>query len=146
MESLAPPLKCILEIQTSLRSGETVRTGLSRYLAAVSPSDVFATQIREFIVAYEQGRDWRPGLHRISSPYRRTLIELVAAGLAGQTILPLLEDLRGETELACDTEVKHHLETLPLKMLVPLLFFQFPSFMLMIFGPLLTHLIAEMSR
>ena len=146
MEGLAPPLRCLIQIQSSIANGESVRSSIARYLQSVPVHDPFSIDVRQFLFAWEQGHDWRAGLREIKSPHRRALIEVLACGLAGQSISPHLESLRSEITTACDLEIKEHLEMLPLKMLAPLLLFQFPAFLLLLFGPLLRHLVEELNR
>lgn len=146
MEGLAPPLKCLIQIQSSIANGESVRAAIARYLQIVSVHDPFSLDVRQFLFAWEQGRDWRAMLRNVESPHRRALIEVLACGLSGQSISAHLESLRAEITAACDLEIKEHLEMLPLKMLAPLLLFQFPAFLLLLFGPLLRHLVEELSR
>jgi hypothetical protein len=146
MEGLAPPLKCLIQIQSSIANGESVRTAIARYLQIISVHDPFSLDVRQFLFAWEQGQDWRAMLRNVESPHRRALIEVLACGLSGQSISAHLESLRTEITAACDLEIKEHLEMLPLKMLAPLLLFQFPAFLLLLFGPLLRHLVKELSR
>lgn len=146
MEGLAPPLRCLIQIQASIANGEGVRSAMARYLAAIDVSDSFSHAVRKFLFAWEQGHEWRSVLRSIQSPHRRALLEILACGLAGQSISPHLESLKTEIISACDLEIKDHLEMLPLKMLAPLLLFQFPAFLLLLFGPLLRHLVEELNR
>lgn len=146
MEGLSPSLKCLIEMQSALQNGETVRSGLKRYLSNANSKDRFARQTRAFLFAWEQGQDWRAVIRSIKEIHRRTLLEIAASGLAGQSILPHLESLRSEMVDAAELEIEAHLEMLPLKMLVPLLLFQFPAFLLLLFGPLLRHLIQELNQ
>ena len=146
MEGLAPPLKCLIQIQSSIANGESVRSALARYLQTAGTDCVFALVVRKFLFAWEQGHDWRVVLQECSSSHRCALIEVFACGLSGQSISAHLESLREEICSACDLEIKDHLELLPLKMLAPLLLFQFPAFLLLLFGPLLRHLVEELNR
>lgn len=146
MEGLAPPLKCLIQIQSSIANGESVRSSIARYLQIVLVDDPFAMTVRQFMFAWEQGHDWRAMLRNVESAHRRALIEVLACGLSGQSISAHLESLRTEMCAACDLEIREHLEMLPLKMLAPLLLFQFPAFLLLLFGPLLRHLVEELNR
>ena len=149
MEGLAPPLKCLIEVQAALQNGETVQKGLTKYLGFASLSkerDPFALQLRRFLFAWDQGQDWRALIAELSSPQRKALLELIATGLAGQPILSHLEELKLELMEACQADIDHHLELLPIYMLAPLLLFQFPAFLLLLFGPLLARLLQELSR
>ena len=145
MEGLAPPLKCSIEVQAAIRNGESVRAGVLRYVQAAHARDDFAVALRSFLVAVDRGHCWRSCLEG-QSPQRRALVEIVACGLAGQAVASQLDALRTEIERACDAEIREHLEMLPIKMLAPLLLFQFPAFLLLMFGPLLRHLLQEINR
>jgi hypothetical protein len=146
MEGLAPSLQCLIEIQSAIQNGESTRSGLNRYLAVTSAREEYPAVVRRFLFAWDHGQDWRSIIAENRSPHRRTVLELAAAGLAGQSILAQLEELRTEILAACDLEIRTHLELLPLKMLVPLLLFQFPAFLILLFGPLLRNLIEELNR
>lgn len=146
VEGLAPSLKCLIEIQSSLQNGETVRAGALRFIAGARARDEVAQELRRFLFAWDQGQDWRTIVAGVSSPQRRALFELISSGLAGQAVLPQLEELRDEMIRACDIEMKRFIDMLPIKMLVPLLLFQFPAFLLLLFGPLLSKFVQELSR
>lgn len=145
MEGLAPPLKCVLELQAAIRNGESVRAGVMRYVQSASVRDDFAACLRSMLVSWERGREWRSTFDG-QSPQRHALAEIVASGLSGQSVASQLDAIRAEIERACDGEIREHLELLPLKMLAPLLLFQFPAFLLLMFGPLLRHLVEELNR
>lgn len=144
MEDMNPTLRCLIEMQAALQNGETVRVGLMRY--AQASDDEFAKDVRRFLFDWEQGRDWRPGVASIKSASRRALLELAACGLAGQSVQAHLSELRIEVQTACEGEVRAHVEMLPLRMLFPLLLLLFPSYLLLLFGPLLTHFLREIAR
>jgi len=146
MEGLAPPLQCLIEIQAALQNGETVRVGIGRYFAVASGQRDFAADLRRFLFAWDQGKDWRSIVVEISSPHRRALVDLIATALAGQPIIAHLEELKSEVVAAVDLEIKNHVELLPIKMLIPLLLFQFPAFLVLLFGPLLNRLIEELNK
>jgi hypothetical protein len=146
VEGLAPPLACLIEIQSALQNGEAVRQGLARYLRGPQSGDPYAQEIRNFIFAWDQGQDWKSVIRSLASPHRRALLEIAAVGLSGQPIQAHLNELQVEMTEACDLEIRRHLELLPLKMLLPLLLFQFPAYLLLMFGPLLKRLLEELSR
>lgn len=148
MEGLSPPLGCLIEMQAAMQNGEPARVGVARYLHSASggEDDGFAKIVRRFLFAWDQGQNWRGQITKVSSPHRRALLELIATGLSGQPILQNLEELRLELIRATEAEVQSFIDLLPLKMLVPLLLFQFPAFLILLFGPLLTKLVGEIGR
>ncbi len=145
MEGLTPSLKCAIELSAGLQNGESARTGLTRYLA-VCPADDFAGDVRRFLFCWDQGHDWRTVIIGIKSPHRRALLELAATGMSGQPISSHLKELQTEIENAADHQIREHLEMLPIRMLVPLLLFQFPAFLILLFGPLIRRLIEEINK
>ena len=144
MEGLAPPLKCLIEVRSALQNGESVRTGLLRFVQ--SSSCEFSTQVRQFLFDYERGIDWRSRLPTIQSQYRRALLELIALGLDGESIQASLEEMNKELQIACESEIKERMDMLPLQMLFPLLLLLFPAYLLLLFGPLVSAFVREMSR
>jgi hypothetical protein len=146
MEGLAPPLKCLIEMQAALQNGEAVQKGVFRYLQSASLTEEFAMQLRRFLFAWEQGQDWRAVIAQVRSSQRRILLEIIANGLAGQPILQHLEELKSEIVEACDSDIRRHLELLPILLLAPLLLLQFPAFLLLLFGPLVSRLLMELSK
>lgn len=146
VEGIAPTLKCLIEIQTSMQNGNSVRVAALDYLDKQETRDDCAQDLRAFLFALEQGRDGQSVLSMMRSPQRRALFSVLACGFKGQAISQQLTELQAEIVSACEGELKHHLEVLPIKMLMPLLLLQFPAFLLLIFGPLLRHLLEELSR
>lgn len=144
MEDISPTLKCLIEMQSSLQNGEPVRAGLVRFVQ--SGSGEFSNEVRRFLFDWDQGRDWRPSVSKIRSANRRALLELASCGMSGQSVQAHLAELRIEIQAACESEIKQHVEMLPLHMLFPLLLFLFPSYLLLLFGPLVTHFLKEIAR
>lgn len=143
MESVAPPLKCLLEVKLDLLNGESIRPALVHYIEEVD--DEFSRLLKVWLFYYEQGKDFQSMSREIKSPYRRVLIEIFEVGLMGQPILKRLEELESEIILACDIEVEEHLTRLPFLALFPLFFFQLPAFLLLLLGPLLSALLESLN-
>ena len=72
--------------------------------------------------------------------YARALWDLVDRGLAGEPISSALLALHDEVARAARAELELHVATLPFKMLIPLLLFQFPAHLLLLLGPMLRDL------
>lgn len=146
MEGLSPPLHCLLEIQSAIQNGEPARLGAEKYLRKASSRDDFVSVVRQFLLAWDQGQDVRKITSKAKSPHRRALLDVLGMALMGQPVRVHLEGLQREIVAASEDEVQRHLEILPIKMLIPLLFLQLPAFLLLLFGPLLNKLIEEISR
>lgn len=67
---------------------------------------------------------------------REQLFLLLESGKRGASVLTEWRTLRREVEMQLEMDLKAHVESLPLKMLLPLLFFLFPAFLILLFGPI----------
>src|SRR5262245_35126754 len=137
MEDLIPPLlKAVSEVRWRMASGNSLRHALEQYLQ--NHHDPFTARLREWWVM----RDSRPGLAD-ASHLEDVFVGLVRRGLAGEPVLEPMTALADEIELAADLELEQHIATLPFKMLLPLLFLQFPAYLLVLLGPALMSLSAH---
>lgn len=144
MENLAPPMICILELQSAFANGESIRTGFLKYIGQTR--DEFSDLSKKFLFAWDRGQNWGKLIQEEPSSYRRSLLELIAAGLSGQSIQNQMKEVQIEVERGMELEIKRHIEMLPLKMMIPLLLFQFPAFLILLFGPILNQLLRELAK
>ena len=137
MEGLAPPLKCLLDVQLSLDNGASVRSALRSHCR--TNSDSFARFLSRWLFRFEQGGDYKGIYSELESPYRRTLLEVFELGLRGEPILERLRELQLEITTACQSEIDAYMSRLPLITMVPLMFLQFPAFVILLVGPILAN-------
>ncbi|MEQ1875003.1 MAG: hypothetical protein ABL958_00060 [Bdellovibrionia bacterium] len=142
MENLAPPLRCLITVRTSLENGEGTAVGVKKYLQAVPPDD-FTPLVARWFFEIEQGL--APGKPRMT-PQRKILLEVLRAGIQGQPIHARLVQLEEDFIQSCDDQLTRELDVLPLKTLIPLLLFQFPAYLLLMFGPLLDQFTRSLSE
>ena len=138
MEDLAPPLKFALEVEQALKNGESLRRAILNY--SKYHADPFATDVKRFMVMFDHGQSICPILERSTSAYRKALLELLMFGLQGESILPQLQAIKDSIEKACEQEIEEHLRTLPIKMMVLVMIFMVPGYLMLLFGPLLIQL------
>jgi hypothetical protein len=151
VDNLNPVLRCLLVVEESIARGESVRDGLLAWLdgerAHVESSfreielhRGFRDEILEFLRRHERSEADSSGTYeprvRAQSVCRQSLFLIFDAGMAGQPIIPSLKDLRTEMEAQLELDMKTHIESLPLKMLVPLLLCMFPAFLILLLGPI----------
>lgn len=135
MEDLNPPiLTAIREVKWHLGSGKSMKEAFSCYLDGTH--DTFSLQLRRRWILKQQGTDLPP----FSQPLQHAFWELVERGCAGQPSLEALITLELETEKAAQAELDAHIAALPFKVLLPLLFFQFPAYLMLLLGPILREL------
>ena len=137
MESLAPPLALILQVKHSIEKGQSVRQGILSYLKR--SSDDFSPHVVQWMAVMHQGQDPNLRLSAEISMHRKTLLQLLERGLRGESIYNMLLQLEQETIEACQDEINEKIARLPFLLLVPLLLFQFPAFLMLLFGPLLQN-------
>ena len=143
MEDLTPPLLTALrELRWRISSGRSMKESLRLYLDEnTSP---FSHHLREWWALKSQDRPTTALAPLFTSHYQKSALLLIERGLAGQPTLDHLCALEDEVELAAAFELEAHLQTLPFKVLIPLLLFQFPAYLILLLGPLLRDLQTQM--
>ncbi|GIL17097.1 MAG: hypothetical protein BroJett040_08480 [Oligoflexia bacterium] len=141
MEGLAPTLKFVLGLRLGLERGDSLRAALQRYLQC--HSDDFTKKLSQFLSLRDQNRLDSNFFAKISSPYRRAVLQLVDRGLAGDSILQQVKILEIEIHEVCSAELDAFVAQLPFKVLLPLVLFVFPAFMILLLGPLVLSLLAS---
>ena len=138
MEDLIPPLLTMIhELQWQLKAGRGVRESLQNYLR--TSRDELGLKFAEIWSLHQTGAP-QNARQRLHTDYQRALWELLQRGMLGQPILEPLNGLALEVEFAAQEQMNAHLATLPFKVLLPLLLFQFPGFLLLLAVPLLREL------
>jgi hypothetical protein len=135
MEDLAPPLQLVLHLRAAIENGESVRAGLKQYLRS-SQSD-YASQVGKWFFKYEN--EETSSFEEIRGIYRRGVLRLAERGLRGETIYPVLCEMEMELIEVSRVEIEKFVQLLPVKLLLPLMLFQFPAYMILILGPLIKN-------
>lgn len=137
MEGLAPPLELLICVKRAVETGQSVKQGIVIYLK--KGRGEFPAVVAHWLALLQQGKETRECMQSIKSLHRRTLLQILERGLAGESIYNVLARLEEELLEACHDEINTKLAQLPLIILVPLLLFQFPAFLLLLFGPLVQN-------
>ena len=137
MESVAPPLALLLCVKRAIEKGQPVRVGILYYLKRHEGD--FPQFVMRWMGHLQQGQDATTYIETEKSMHRRILIQLLERGLRGEAIYPTLLQLESEIIEACQDELGTKLARLPFILLIPLLLFQFPAFLMLLFGPLLKN-------
>ena len=138
MEGLAPSLRFALAIRLGIERGVPLREILKEYLA--QNSDELTKCILDFYIKKERGISIVEMIIKIKSPYRRALFQIIERGLAGEPILVQIVQLEEEIKEACLLELDQKIATMSIKALIPLLLFQFPALLILLFAPFLNLL------
>lgn len=137
MENIAPPLALLLRVKRSLEKGQPVRQGVLNYIR--QGGDEFAGVVTQWLGLIHQGKETRDLVQSIPSLHRRVLLQILERGLCGEPVYNTLLQLENEFVEACQDELSDRIARLPFILLIPLLLFQFPAFLMLLFGPLLQN-------
>lgn len=140
MESLAPPLNALLEVRWEMENGNSFRESLKLFISK-EPESNFVALLRQWYVKKTRDQTSHDLIESERSLYRRTLLGIFENGWAGEPILESLQELELELILACQLEMDEFTATLPFKALLPLLFLQFPAYLILLLTPIVSSLI-----
>jgi hypothetical protein len=141
MEIIAPSLELLLEVRFGIEKGVGIKRVLDGYIQSQSHSD-WSQKLGLWIKLQEMGRPTQTLLAEL--PFaRRQVLEVLEQGLRGETIYSQLCSLQEELMQATELEIDEFVVKLPLKSLIPLLFLQFPAFLLLLIGPFLTEFLSH---
>ncbi len=142
MENLNPTLHLLLCARRALEKNQVVRIGIDRFLhESRSP---FATTVAHWLSSLQKSQT--DPIHRLRiNPLQKALLNLLQRGLKGESIYQQLVSLEEEVLEACQIEIQAFLLKLPVLMLIPMLLFQFPAFMILLFGPIVGQILTALN-
>lgn len=140
MEGLAPSLKLLLTVKRSIERGEPLKKGVHFYLSQKNDKE-FKTQVQNWLLCIEQGKNPDVAYSSIKNVTRKSLLQILQKGIEGHSIYPILQQIELEITEQCETELEEHVIKLPFKLMIPLLLFQFPALLILLFGPLIEQLL-----
>lgn len=135
MENLAPPLELLMDVRFGLEKGMSLKKTLLAYIE-VAPQDPWRQQLRLWLQFLELGRPTFEILNNMTF-VRRQCLEVLEMGLRGEPIYQQVCNLEEEVFETTKLEIEEFIAILPMKSLIPLLFFQFPAFLALLLGPFL---------
>jgi hypothetical protein len=139
MENLTPPLlRALRELKWLMTSGKSMTEAFQIYLSRAD--DDLASRLRQLWILKNQSSRAPFTPESLPTYLQRTFWELIERGARGEPCLEALNTLEREVEKAAQAELDEHLAALPFKVLMPLLLFQFPAYLLLLLGPLLREL------
>ncbi len=143
MEGLNPCLNLLLRCRRSIEQGRPLSLAIKGFIQ--NEADPFSLQVLKWISLIEQGQTTESVLNQIQSTYRRQLLEILERGLKREPVGSVLILMESEIQEACEEEIQKKLTDLPYQVMIPLLFFQFPAFLLLLLGPFLFQLVENMN-
>lgn len=137
MEDLSPTLNLVMTVRESLERGEPVRSGISEFL------DRDSSDLRVFLLQMGQNNSLPEGRRPLKES-ERTVLSVLARGLAGESILPVLRELEVELVDRSEAEIDQFTQQLTLRSLIPLLLLIFPGYLLLLLGPTVERLLISL--
>lgn len=141
MEIIAPSLELLLEVRFGIEKGLGIRPILKGYILSNRERE-WGKKLELWLKLLEMGRPTTVVLSELTFA-RRQVLEILEQGLKGEAIYSQLCSLQTELMQATELEIDEFVVKLPLKSLIPLLFLQFPAFLLLLLGPFLTEFLSH---
>lgn len=141
MEFLSPTFRSMVSIRQSVEAGRSLRESIQKIVA--KPDGPFDRKLLYWWISIEQGL--QPDLNRsFNNIVQRHCAEALSKGLKGEAFLERLKALEEEMQSQMQDTLERHLQRLPVILLLPLLCMIFPSFMILILGPLVQNLLGSL--
>ena len=141
MENISPTHDFVLNFILNIKNGESIEPSIQKYV--LDNKNSFCCTLKQFLIATEHSKS-KNIIDKQTNIYRRTLLELLALGMDGHQILNPLIELEKDVEKSCIEEVDSFIKLLPFKMLLPLYLFIFPSYLIILIGPVLKELLESL--
>lgn len=137
VESLAPFLLFVLELEWGLRCGCSVAQSWQQALARIQDRELWQ-ELSHWWQYWQQNQIQAP---KISSRHRRVLFDLVIKGLSGSPIYERLQSFRADLLDSCWSELEDFLQALPFRSGIILMVFQFPAMLVLLLGPMILSML-----
>lgn len=138
MAHIVPSLAFLGSVKSGIEQGISVSESISRSLNG--QDDEYHTQMTLWW-AFEKNALANNVVFK--TQYQKSLAEILHNGLLGAPIYEHLELLEKEMTEEFERQWRGYLESLPMKLSLPLLLFFFPAYVVLMFGPLIIKLLSE---
>ena len=139
MECWAPPLDLCVSLRLGLESGQSVMHVI-KTLRTRAQNEMLR-DLAIILTAFERGEPAQLPASTNDRIYRKALLELIEAGLKGEPILNPLKELETEILKSCHADIEKFVGGLPLRAMLPLMLIQFPAFLILLLGPIVSELL-----
>lgn len=138
MVHIVPSISFVKQFRGFVEGGFSIKQSLQK--ACHRESGEFSLKVSLWLSSFERGC---PVDELFTSHFQQSFMEVVELGLRGAPVLQQVERIEREMEQEFEIQWKAYLETLPMKLAIPLLIFFFPAYLILLFGPLLTQFLQE---
>lgn len=138
MEFIAEPLILIMDVRRALERGSSTRRGVELF---IQRKLFFSFKVKTWLESRDLGQTVDLTVLNFNIQHR-LILDLVEKGLQGVSIYSQILALEGELIEVCEQDIANQLAQLPFKLLIPLFCFIFPSFAVLLIGPLIAAFFA----
>jgi hypothetical protein len=137
---LTPSIEFVINLKSGLEQGNSLLDAFNENLNNLN--DPFSKKMALWFAYYKNSME---SSIEFKSQYQKNLLEILDQGFSGAPVYEHLCLLEKEMSEEFERQWKAYLESLPLKLSLPLLFFFFPSYVILLFGPLIVQFLTEVS-
>lgn len=138
MVHIVPSMAFIRDVKTQLEQGVSVEQAIQ--LVVLESKEPFYTKMKLWLAYYKNSLSDHL---TFKTQYQKNLLEILRLGLQGAPIYAHLASLEQEMKQEFERQWKAYLDSLPMKLSIPLLLFFFPSYVILLFGPLVIQFLGE---
>lgn len=142
MEDLSFLLKLCLHVRVSIEGGEALRVSLIRF--SDLDDSILYFKLKQWLDHFDQSGGENYGERFFQNHYTQVFLEILSQGLAGYSIYERIKTIEEEIIEVCKDEFQRELDKLPYVLMVPLLLFMFPAYLLLLLGPILNMFLKEL--
>jgi hypothetical protein len=142
MEDLSFLLKLCLHVRVSMEGGEALRVSLLRF--AEIKNDFLYLRFKQWLTHFDQSGGESCAENLYSNHHVLIFLEILTQGLEGHSIYERLKAVEEEIVEVCKDEFQRELDKLPYVLMIPLLLFMFPAYMLLLLGPILNLFLKQL--
>jgi hypothetical protein len=142
MEDLSFLLKLCLHVRVSIEGGEALRVSLLRF--SDLEGSLLHLKLKQWLAHVDQSGGENCSEIFFSNHHIQVFLEILSQGLSGHAIYDRIKTVEEELIEICKDEFQKELDKLPYVLMVPLLLFMFPAYLLLLLGPILNMFLKEL--
>jgi hypothetical protein len=142
MEDLIFLLKLCLHVRVSIEGGEALRVSLLRFCE--TEQTLRHLKLKQWLAYFDQTGGESCAEIFFKNHHTQIFLEILGQGLSGHSIYERVRVLEEEFIETCEEEFQKELDKLPYILMIPLLLFMFPAYLLLLLGPILKLFLKEL--
>ncbi len=129
-------------LRREMNKGLGLRSALNEYFK--KNTQPFSNEVRLWLSLHDQGKNREGRWDQQSHMYVKALFVILEKGLRGHPIHAVLTQFEEELKNSYESAILEKINRLPFEMLVPLLVFMLPAYLLLLVGPLIEDLLSTL--